>query len=72
MEQDNIAQKARRATKLSQEGFAKTFRIPLSTVRKNEQSVNGPRKGARVYYELIAAYPAEMADFVAQLPQSPP
>lgn len=68
MEQGNVAQKARRATNLSQEDFAKTFRIPLSTVRKNEQSVNGPRNGARVYYELIAAHPIEMADFVARLP----
>lgn len=47
----------REATGLSQEAFARTFRIPLGTVRDWEQHRSRPDQAAQNYLRVIAKEP---------------
>lgn len=51
------AKRIRWALHMSQVEFAKTFRIPLGTLRDWEQHRRDPDKAARAYLEVIAREP---------------
>jgi len=51
------AKRIRWALRMSQVEFAKTFRIPLGTLRDWEQHRRDPDRAARAYLEVIAREP---------------
>jgi putative transcriptional regulator len=51
------AKRIRWALRMSQAEFAKTFRIPLGTLRDWEQHRRDPDQAARAYLEVIAREP---------------
>ena len=53
----SLAKRIRWALHLSQIEFAKTFRIPLGTLRDWEQHRRDPDKAAQAYLEVIAREP---------------
>jgi putative transcriptional regulator len=53
----SLAKRIRWALHMSQIEFAKTFRIPLGTLRDWEQHRRDPDKAARAYLEVIAREP---------------
>jgi putative transcriptional regulator len=52
-----LAKRIRRALRMSQSEFAKTFRIPLGTLRDWEQHRRDPDQAAQAYLEVIAREP---------------
>ena len=55
----------RRALGLSQEAFARRFRIPLGTLRDWEQGRKEPDGAARAYLVVIAANPDAVSEALA-------
>jgi putative transcriptional regulator len=53
----SLAKRIRWALHMSQIDFAKTFRIPLGTLRDWEQHRREPDQAARAYLEVIAREP---------------
>ena len=53
----SAAKRIRWALRMSQVEFAKTFRIPLGTLRDWEQHRRDPDRAARAYLEVIAREP---------------
>jgi len=53
----SLAKRIRWALHMSQIEFAKTFRIPLGTLRDWEQHRRDPDQAARAYLEVIAQEP---------------
>ena len=53
----SLAKRIRWALRMSQVEFAKTFRIPLGTLRDWEQRRREPDRAARAYLEVIAREP---------------
>ena len=53
----SLAKRIRWALHMSQLEFAKTFRIPLGTLRDWEQHRRDPDKAAQAYLEVIAREP---------------
>jgi putative transcriptional regulator len=53
----SLAKRIRWALHMSQTEFAKTFRIPLGTLRDWEQHRRDPDQAARAYLEVIAREP---------------
>jgi putative transcriptional regulator len=53
----SLAKRIRWALHMSQIEFAKTFRIPLGTLRDWEQHRRDPDKAAQAYLEVIAREP---------------
>jgi putative transcriptional regulator len=53
----SLAKRIRWRLRLSQAEFAKTFRIPLGTLRDWEQHRREPDQAARAYLEVIAREP---------------
>jgi putative transcriptional regulator len=53
----SLAKRIRWALRMSQAEFAKTFRIPLGTLRDWEQHRRDPDQAARAYLEVIAREP---------------
>jgi len=53
----SLAKRIRWALHMSQVEFAKTFRIPLGTLRDWEQHRRDPDKAAQAYLEVIAREP---------------
>ena len=51
------AKRIRWALRMSQADFAKTFRIPLATLREWEYHLREPDETARAYLEVIAREP---------------
>jgi len=60
----------RRALKLSQEGFAGAFHIPLGTVRDWEQGRKEPDAAARAYLRVIAREPEAVRKALVAPPRS--
>ena len=54
----SLAKRIRWGLHMSQIEFAKTFRIPLGTLRDWEQHRRDPDKAAQAYLEVIAREPA--------------
>ncbi len=57
----------RLSTKLTQDQFAKTYRLPLGTVRDWEQNRSRPDSGARAYLQIIQANPRAVQEIVSQV-----
>ena len=53
----SLAKRIRWALRMSQVEFAKTFRIPLGTLRDWEQHRRDPDQAAKAYLEVIAREP---------------
>jgi putative transcriptional regulator len=53
----SLAKRIRWALRMSQVEFAKTFRVPLGTLRDWEQHRRDPDKAAQAYLEVIAREP---------------
>jgi putative transcriptional regulator len=62
------AKRIRWALRISQVEFAKTFRIPLGTLRDWEQHRRDPDKAAQAYLEVIAREPDAVRRALAQAP----
>jgi putative transcriptional regulator len=56
---------------LTQNEFAETYNIPLSTLRKWEQNSRTPDTAAASYLIIIARHPKLVADELAKLKKSP-
>lgn len=54
MKRPPLVRRARRRLGLSQEEFAKRFRIPLGSLRDWEQGSSVPSKTAQAYIEVIS------------------
>lgn len=65
----NLAQQARFVTGLNQEEFAEKFRIPIATVRNQEQGRCEPPAGLKVYYQLILHHVDLLGKLVSSLPK---
>lgn len=57
----------RQTTKLTQDQFSKTYRLPLGTVRDWEQKRSQPDSGAKVYLQIIEADPVAVRQIVAKV-----
>jgi putative transcriptional regulator len=55
----------RRALGLTQEEFARTFQIPLGTLRDWEQGAAVPDQSARAYLRVIARNPSAVREALA-------
>jgi putative transcriptional regulator len=55
----------RRATHLTQDQFARTFHLPIGTVRDWEQNRSQPDSGSKVYLRMIQSDPATVREMVA-------
>ncbi len=55
----------RKQLKMSQETFAKTYKIPLTTLRKWEQGVRRPDATARAYLQIISRAPEMTREILA-------
>ena len=60
------AKAVRAATKLTQAEFAKTYHLPIGTVRDWEQERSQPDVAARVLLSLIEIQPATVAKLVEE------
>jgi putative transcriptional regulator len=56
----------REATKLSQEAFARTYRLRVGTLRDWEQGRRQPDAGSTVLLRMIAVDPAGVRDIIAK------
>jgi putative transcriptional regulator len=61
-----LAKRIRWALHMSQVEFAKTFRIPLGTLRDWEQHRRDPDQAAQAYLEVIAREPAAVRRALAR------
>ncbi len=57
----------RERTKLTQDQFAVTFKLPLGTVRDWEQGRRQPETGSRLYLRMIEADPAAVRSILANM-----
>jgi len=62
----SLAKRIRWALHMSQVEFAKTFRIPLGTLRDWEQHRRDPDKAAHAYLEVIAREPGAVRRALAR------
>lgn len=57
--------------KLTQEGFATTYNIPLQTLRSWEQDTRKPDSAAASYLIVIATHPLLVRNTLAKVTKSP-
>lgn len=57
----------RQATRLSQEAFARTYRLRIGTVRDWEQGRRQPDTGSATLLKMIAADPTGVQDIIAKV-----
>jgi putative transcriptional regulator len=57
----------RTAMKLTQDEFARKYRLPLGTVRDWEQRRTQPDSGSRIYLRMIEAEPARVLEIVERV-----
>lgn len=56
----------RQSTKLTQNQFARTYHLPIGTVRDWEQNRSHPDSGSKIYLRMIAADPVAVRQLVAK------
>ena len=66
----SLAKRIRWALHMSQAEFAKTFRIPLGTLRDWEQHRRDPDQAAQAYLEVIAREPDAVRRALARAAQA--
>lgn len=57
----------RQAVKLTQDQFAKTYHLPIGTVRDWEQNRSQPDSGSKVYLRMIEADPRAVRRIVSKV-----
>lgn len=57
----------RQTTNLTQEQFARTYHLPIGTVRDWEQNRSQPDSGSKVYLQMIEADPKAVQRIVAKI-----